>query len=267
MESVSSKKILGIALLVISVLLLAYVLSFRMSAPLPCTEEAFGANLGFETGSLNGWSAPLGGVEIVTDAVHSGRYSAFVNVSSKHSSEVYQNWRVNRACEIYLEAYLLVTCPSEAGSSWAGIQLREKDSVELHAWVCPVFPTGMRGEDSILTRVRIANKYNDWLTEFPFDYSRWYKFGLGVLEGRIGFYVNDRLLHVENRTVELSYPSFGGSVGVYSRAHLDDFAMGQKNPSNFSMGPSIVGPFGPLIASISAFFVPTITRHTLPHLR
>jgi len=210
-------------------------------SPAQTLPESFGSNLGFESGGSGipeGWTTG-DWVDVVSNPVHSGHGSAFVGLSSKHDTVFYQNWKVNSTREIYLEAYVLVTCLRNGGASYAGIMLRELDSVELYAsaGTCRdyILPSDVpRTYDSILARVRINDTYTEWSMKFPLNYSRWYKLGLTSSPGRIAFYVDDQLVHVGNLSVHLSYPSFGGVVRTYSSAYFDDFRMGQRNPSTLA---------------------------------
>lgn len=240
-----SKLLVGIVLVAL-VSALGFVAFHTKLAPSTCGEQDFGTNLGFETGNFDGWNGPGGETRVVSNLAHSGVYSTLVNSSSKFSSEFYQNWPLNSRCRTFLEAYVLVACLQNGGNSFAGIVLREADSVELYAsaGTCPDFPAeqfgATRGQDSIFARVRTDGNYIEWSTRFPFDYSQWYRLGLSVQPGGVEFRVNDKPVHIENVTVKLVKPSFGARVEPFSKAYFDDFRFGQSSSGLLDQYPTIV---------------------------
>jgi hypothetical protein len=231
-----NKKILGIAIVAVMVVVAisaAYVPILQTLYPPHCVQQSFGTNLGFETGNLEGWTNPIGFWEVIGNTTHSGKYAAYAEMSSMFSAEIYQNWKVEYpSCELYLSAYVFVVCPMDAG-----IMVREIDMVELSALVCSGYPP-LHGQDAVLARVRIGDAYTDSYITYHFAYSQWYKFSVSVRAGRIGYYVNDQLIHIENRTVRFSNPSFGAGVSVYTATYFDDFAMSQRNASSSPSGMS-----------------------------
>lgn len=225
--------LLLILVIVVVVISAAYVLILPTSHRVSCLPESFGINLGFEAGNLDGWTNPIGFWHVISNVTHSGKYAAWNEWSSKFSSELYQNWHVNLDCEIYLEAYVYITCGFQ-GFNMMGIELRETDAVELGASVCPNPGNYPLDQDAVIAGIRQNGTANGTWMKYPFVHNQWYKFGVTVQPGRIGYYVNDQLMHAENRTVTFSNPSFGARAEVWSATYFDDFAMGQRNPPSSS---------------------------------
>jgi hypothetical protein len=175
-------------------------------------------------------------------------------VSSKFASELYQNWGVRSLCQIYLEAYVLVDCGPQ-GFNVVGIELRETDDIVLAVSVCPNPGFSPLDEDAVVAGIRTSNLGSNttWI-RFPFEHGQWYKLGLTAQPKEIAFYVNDRLVHVDQRTAEFVNPSFGATVSAWSGAYFDDFKMGQRNPPGLeidsTLSTSLQAALSPGVAAI-----------------
>jgi hypothetical protein len=116
-------RILGVVSLVVIVVVatsVAYIFILSTTRSPRCVPQSFGTNQGFENGTEqpqsgeipvpSGWTVPIGTATVVSDNSHSGNHSVLLVARTDSVAELYQNWKVDEACVIVLEAYLYITC-------------------------------------------------------------------------------------------------------------------------------------------------------------